>query len=551
MTTKYVFVTGGVVSSLGKGIAAASLGALLKARGVRVAMMKFDPYINIDPGTMSPFQHGEVYVTDDGAETDLDLGHYERFLDVPTGRDNNVTTGQIYHSVIEKERRGVYLGATVQVVPHITDEIKSRVLKLGKRPEVDVVIAEIGGTVGDIESLPFLEAIRQMRFDLGRENVAYVHVTLIPFIRAAGEIKTKPTQHSVRALREIGIEPDALVCRTEKPFDESARKKIVLFCNVESDAVFQAYDVPVIYEVPLLLHEQKMDNWAIRRLGLSGVAEPELSAWEDLVRRSKEPTRGVTIGVVGKYIDLQDAYKSIYESLRHAGWSHGAQVEIRKIDAESLDPGEPLRAVLEQMDGVLVPGGFGVRGIEGKIRAAGYAREHQIPYFGICLGMQVALISFARDVCGLETANSTEFDDDTPHPVVDLMANQKTLVNLGGTMRLGSYLCHLHPETHAAEAYQAESIHERHRHRYEVNNHYRGLFEERGLVVAGHHEESGLIEMIELRDHPWYLGCQFHPEFQSRPLRPHPLFQSFVRAALERRKMREARMSQGIESAAG
>ncbi len=539
-STKYMFVTGGVVSSLGKGIAAASLGVLLKARGFRVALQKFDPYINIDPGTMSPFQHGEVFVTDDGAETDLDLGHYERFLDVPTSQDNNVTTGQIYNAVIEKERRGAYLGATVQVVPHITDEIKSRVMKLGKRPDVDVVITEIGGTVGDIESLPFLEAIRQMRFDLGRDNVAYIHVTLIPFIRAAGEIKTKPTQHSVKALREIGIQPDALVCRTEQPFDESARKKITLFCNVEQDAVFQAYDVPVIYEVPLVLHKQRMDDWAIDRLKLDKGRESDLAAWEDLVHRCKTPSRTVTIGVVGKYIDLQDAYKSIYEALRHAGSVHSAQVEIRKIDAESMDSEEDFSEELAAIDGLLIPGGFGIRGIEGKIRAARYARERAVPFFGICLGMQVALISFARDVCKLANANSTEFDESTPYPVVDLMVDQKALVNLGGTMRLGSYPCRLRPGTKAHEAYGGETIHERHRHRYEVNGQFKALFEENGLVVCGHHEETGLIEMIELAEHPWFVGCQFHPEFQSRPLRPHPLFKAFVQAALHHQETRRA-----------
>jgi len=535
---KYIFVTGGVVSSLGKGISAASLGALLKARGVRVTIQKFDPYINIDPGTMSPFQHGEVFVTDDGAETDLALGHYERFLDVPTPRDNNVTTGQIYHSVIEKERRGNYLGATVQVVPHITDEIKSRVLKLGKRGDLDVVIVEIGGTVGDIESLPFLEAIRQMRFDLGRENVAYIHVTLVPMIRAAGEIKTKPTQHSVKALREIGIDPDALVCRTEKPFDEGARRKICLFCNVDQDAVFQAWDVPVIYEVPLILHEQKMDDWAVRRLGLRADPAPDLRAWEDLAARAKAPRNETAIGVVGKYIELQDAYKSIYEALRHAGFAHSARVEIVKIDAESLDPHSQLPAAMERLDGVLVPGGFGIRGIEGKIRAAGHARDNKIPYLGICLGMQVALIGFARDACGLADANSTEFDNDAPHPVVDLMEEQKRLVDMGGTMRLGSYPCRLKSGTLASRIYGGEMVYERHRHRYEVNNAYVARLQERGLVISGYHEETQLVEMIELADHPWYVGCQFHPEFQSRPLRPHPLFKAFVGAALERRERR-------------
>ncbi len=534
---KYIFVTGGVVSSLGKGISAASLGALLKARGVRVAMQKFDPYINIDPGTMSPFQHGEVFVTDDGVETDLDLGHYERFLDAPAGKDNNVTTGQIYQAVIKKERRGDYLGATVQVIPHITNEIKSRILRLGKRTDVDLVITEIGGTVGDIESLPFLEAIRQMRFDLGRENVAYIHVTLVPKIRAAGEIKTKPTQHSVKALREIGIEPDALVCRTEEPFDEDARAKISLFCSVEKDCVFQAWDLDIIYEAPLMFHQQGMDDWAVRRLGLRADPHPDLRQWEDLVARLRSPKREVRIGVVGKYINSQDAYKSIYEALRHAGAAHGARVDIEKIEAQALDSEQPLPAALESVDGILIPGGFGLRGIEGKIRAAAFARERRVPFFGICLGLQVALISFARDVCGLSRANSREFDADTPSPVVDFMEDQKRLVNLGGTMRLGSWPCRLRAGTRASRAYGgAEVIYERHRHRYEVNGQYRPLFEERGLVISGVHEESGLVEMIELPDHPWYVGCQFHPEFQSRPLRPHPLFRDFVGAALARRE---------------
>ena len=551
MGAKHIFVTGGVVSSLGKGIVAASLGALLKARGVRTAIQKLDPYINIDPGTMSPFQHGEVFVTDDGAETDLDLGHYERFLDTPATRDQNITTGQIYQSVIQKERHGDYLGATVQVVPHITDEIKSRIRKVARSSEIDVVITEIGGTVGDIESLPFLEAIRQMRFDLGRDNVAYIHVTLVPTIRAAGEVKTKPTQHSVKALREIGIQADALVCRTERPMEESALRKISLFGNVEPEAVFQAWDVEEIYEIPLMLYKQGLETWVGGRLRLGETLDPkesDLSAWEDLVARSKSLSHKVTIGVVGKYIDLQDAYKSVYEALRHGGLAHSASVEIRKIDAESLDPEVMRTEMLEQVDGMLIPGGFGVRGIEGKILAARYAREHEIPFLGICLGMQVALISFARDLCHLGQANSTEFDRDTPHPVVDLMQDQKKKANLGGTMRRGLYSCGVKEETRAAQAYGTTLIHERHRHRYEVNGRYRPLFEEAGLIFSGIHEESGLVEIIEITDHPWYIGCQFHPEFLSRPLRPHPLFQSFIRTALEyrNRKKRETSLASEI-----
>lgn len=540
-SSKHIFVTGGVVSSLGKGIAAASLATLLKARGLTVALQKLDPYINVDPGTMSPFQHGEVFVTDDGAEADLDLGHYERFLDVPTSKANAVTTGQIYSAVIEKERRGDYLGATVQVVPHITDEIRSRILRLGRLSNADVVITEIGGTVGDIESLPFLEAIRQMRHDLDHDAVAFVHVTLVPYIKAAGEVKTKPTQHSVKALREIGIEPDAIVLRSEMELEEGERRKIVQFCTVHKDAVFVAHDVETIYDVPLLLHAQGMDKWAIERLNLGAKARTEidLEPWRALVDRCKHLERTVKIGVVGKYVDHQDAYKSLYEALRHGGIAHGARVEIVRIDSEQIEPTTNLQELLGGLDGILIPGGFGARGIEGKIRAAGFARDNAIPYFGVCLGMQVALISFARDKCGLERANSEEFDHQSPHKVIDLMLEQKQQTHLGGTMRLGRYDCKLVPDTRAAAAYDhADIVRERHRHRYEFNNKYREIFEKNGVVFSGLHTETGLVEVSEIPAHPWYVGCQFHPEFLSRPLRPHPLFRAFVGASLERREGR-------------
>jgi len=534
--TKYIFVSGGVASSLGKGIAAAGLGTLLVQRGIHAEIMKLDPYLNIDPGTMSPFQHGEVFVTDDGAETDLDLGHYERFLNRPTSRIHSVTAGQIYESVIRKERRGDYLGGTVQVIPHITDEMKRRIYGLARETKCEVLLVEIGGTVGDIESQPFLEAIRQVPYDVGKENCLFLHLTLLPYLSAAGELKTKPTQHSVKALREIGILPDGLICRTEIPMDPGQRKKIGMFCNVEEKAVFESTNVEVIYEVPLMLHRQGLDTWAVQKLGLDA-ASPDMTEWENLIAKIKGATQVVKLGVCGKYIDLLDAYKSIYESLNAAAAHHGVRPEIVRIDSEQTN--EELAKEISTVDGILIPGGFGPRGVEGKIFAANYARENKIPYFGVCLGMQVAMIAFARHVCGIADANSTEFKDKAENPVVDLMMNQKAVLNLGGTMRLGAYPMHIKPGTKAAELYGKLDVSERHRHRYEVNNSYRARFEAKGLVVSGTFEETDLVEMIELPDHPWYVGCQFHPEFQSRPLKPHPLFRGFVGAALEARKRKE------------
>jgi CTP synthase len=532
--TKYIFVTGGVASSLGKGIAAAGLGTLLVSRGLHAEIMKMDPYLNIDPGTMSPFQHGEVFVTADGAETDLDLGHYERFLNIATSRAHNVTAGQIYDSVIRKERRGDYLGATVQVIPHITDEVKRRIVGLSREKKLDVLIVEIGGTVGDIEGLPFLEAIRQIPYDVGRENCLFLHLTLLPYISAAGEQKTKPTQHSVKELRAIGIQPDGLILRSEYPMEEANRKKIGMFCNVEERAVFQSLNVDVIYEVPMMLHRQGLDEWTIQRLGLEA-GELDVSAWENLIDRIRSAREKVRIGVVGKYIDLQDSYKSIYEALNAAAYHHGVRPEIVRIDSEDLE--KQGTDILEGLDGILIPGGFGARGVEGKIKAARYARIHEMPYFGICLGMQVAMIEFARNVCGLEGANSREFNDKAEHLVVDLMLDQKAVLDLGGTMRLGSYPMKIKPDTKAAQVYNCAEVKERHRHRYEVNNNYRGRLEEMGMLVSGVFEETNLVEMIELEGHPWFVGCQFHPEFRSRPLEPHPLFYGFVGAAV--RAMRD------------
>ena len=539
---KYIFVTGGVVSSLGKGIASATIGCLLESHGLKVANQKFDPYLNVDPGTMSPFQHGEVFVTDDGAETDLDLGHYERFTGATLTRLNNVTTGQIYGDVIDKERRGDYQGKTVQVVPHVTDEIKSRIYKLASLG-YDVVITEIGGTVGDIESLPFLEAIRQVPYDVGRENVVYVHLTLVPYIRAAGEIKTKPTQHSVKEMREIGIQPDVLLCRTEHHLEDDVRAKIAMFCNVELDSVFQAEDVDDVYKIPLAYHAEGLDTLLMRKLNFEVVGEPNLAGWHELAARIDAMNgSSVRIGFVGKYINLQDAYKSVYEALRHAGYAHGVRVDIERIEAEDLDDAG-LRDHLLRVDGILIPGGFGVRGIEGKIAAASIARTHDIPYFGICLGMQVAVVEFARNACGLAGAHSSEMDTETPHPVVDIMAEQKRIQTMGGTMRLGAYECRLTPGTRAHEAYGGRDlISERHRHRYEVNNHYLDRMTGAGMVVSGVNEGTGLVEMIELPNHPWFIGCQFHPEFRSKPLAPHPLFHGFVGAA--KRRM-EAAKQQG------
>jgi len=530
MAPKYIFVTGGVVSSLGKGLASASIGSLLECRGFKVNLLKCDPYINVDPGTMSPFQHGEVFVTDDGSETDLDLGHYERFTGAVLTKDNNITTGQVYFSVISKERRGDYLGGTVQVIPHITDEIKRCIHKVGK--DVDVAIVEVGGTVGDIESLPFLEAIRQMKADVGRENVCYIHLTLVPFIPTAGELKSKPTQHSVKELLEIGIQPDVLLCRTDRPLPKELKAKIGLFCNVSEQAVITAKDVETVYEVPLLLHREGIDALLVKLLGLPE-RPPDLSAWEGVLQKVKSPTYRATIAVVGKYLDLKDAYKSLYEAIGHGGIGNDCQVVVRPVDAEKIERDGP-KDHLHDVDGILVPGGFGSRGIEGKIAAIAFAREELIPFFGICLGMQCAVIEFARNVCGLAGANSREFDLNSPHPVIDLMEGQRGITNLGGTMRLGAYPCHLARPSRAFDAYRAAEVSERHRHRYEVNNEYREVLERHGMRIAGTSPDGHLVEMIELPDHPWFVGGQFHPEFRSRPRHPHPLFREFIRAALER-----------------
>ena len=528
MVTKFIFVTGGVLSSLGKGLASASTGSLLESRGFKVTLLKCDPYINVDPGTMSPFQHGEVFVTDDGAETDLDLGHYERFTEARLTKDNNITTGQIYFSVITKERRGDYLGGTVQVIPHITDEIKRGILRVAK--DMDVVIVEVGGTVGDIESLPFLEAIRQLKADVGRENVLYVHLTLVPYISAAGELKSKPTQHSVKELLEIGIQPDILLCRADRDLPKEMKKKIALFCNVSEKAVITARDVSTIYEVPLAFHREGLDALVMQMLGLPE-REQYLSAWERIVATQKNPARRVTIAVVGKYVELRDAYKSLFEAITHGGIANDCQVTIKAVDAEKIERDGP-KDHLHEVSGVLVPGGFGGRGIEGKIAAISYAREELVPFFGICLGMQCAVIDFARNVCGLNGANSREFDPHTPHPVIDLLPDQRGITNLGGTMRLGAYPCRLVPASKASLAYEASEISERHRHRYEVNNEYRDVLSRQGLVFSGFSPDGNLVEMVELHDHPWFVAGQFHPEFKSRPRRPHPLFRAFIRASL-------------------
>ncbi len=527
---KFIFVTGGVVSSLGKGITAASLGRLLKSRGLKVAIQKLDPYINIDPGTMSPYQHGEVFVTEDGAETDLDLGHYERFIDSNLSRSSNVTTGGIYWSVITKERRGDYLGATVQVIPHITNEIKERILRVADESNPDVVITEIGGTVGDIESLPFLEAIRQLRTDLGRENVMYIHVTLVPYLRVANELKTKPTQHSVKELRSIGIQPDVIVCRTERPLSREMEEKIALFCDIDPRAVIQAVDAPSIYEVPLMLEKEGLGEITVQRLGLQ-CHPPELTEWEDMVNRMKNLREKITVGLVGKYVSLPDAYFSVAEALRHAGLYHGVAVDIRWINSEELEQ-NPADDYLRDVDGILVPGGFGDRGIEGKINAIQFARERKVPFLGICLGMQLAVVEYARHVLKWDRANSSEFDPHTPYPVIDLLPEQKELDRLGGTMRLGRYPCRLVPGSLAFRAYGEEIIYERHRHRYELNNLYRDDLSRGGLVFSGTRPDGYLVEIVELPGHPWFVGTQFHPEFKSRPNRPHPLFRDFIGAAV-------------------
>lgn len=530
--TKYICVTGGVVSSLGKGIASASLGMLLQSRGLNVTVLKMDPYINVDPGTLSPFQHGEVYVTNDGSETDLDLGHYERFLNRDMSKRNNATTGQIYYTVIKRERNGDYLGRTVQVIPHISDEIKRRIIDLGKGEDgVDVVIVEVGGTIGDIESLPFLEAIRQLQLDVGHENLINVHLTLVPYIRAAGELKTKPTQHSVKALREIGIQPDVLLCRAEKQLDIDLRKKISMFCNVPIDSVIGAPDVPTIYEIPLMFHEGRLDDIVVTQLRLKCKA-PNLTKWEKFVERVKNPSSEVKIAICGKYIDLHDSYKSISEAFVHAGVANDTRVIIKWIDAQLLEK-EPSEEHLNDVSGILIPGGFGERGIEGKIAAVKYARENKLPFFGICLGLHCAVIEFARNVCNLENANSSEFNQSTPHPVIDLMEDQKRIKAKGGTMRLGSQPCEIEKGTKAAKIYGTELIHERHRHRFELNNKYREILEKNGMVMSGMNPELELIEIIELENHPWFVAGQFHPELKSRVLNVHPMFRAFVEAALK------------------
>lgn len=530
--SKYIFVTGGVVSSLGKGIASAAIGCLLENLGLKICLQKLDPYINVDPGTMNPYQHGEVFVTDDGAETDLDLGHYERFTNLRLTRDSNVTSGKIYYDVITKERRGDYLGSTVQMVPHITNEIKAYIKRLAEKQPLDVIITEIGGTVGDIEGLPFLEAIRQMSLEVGKENVLYIHVTLIPYIKAADELKTKPTQHSVKELRSIGIQPDILLCRTERPLSDELREKIALFCNVEKEAVISAIDLDSVYEMPLLFHEQGVDRLIVKKLNLPVRKQSDLSAWKFLVSKIKNPIGIVKIAVVGKYIGLQDAYKSIYEALTHGAIAHQYKIEIKRIDAELIESTNP-DFYLSDAAGILIPGGFGPRGIEGKIAAAKYARENQIPFLGICLGMHCATIEFARNVCGLSKANSSEFDPSTPYPVITLMPEQKHITNLGGTMRLGAYPCKLIENSISYLAYKQSLIYERHRHRYEFNNEYRDLFTKFGMRIAGVSPDNRFVEIIELINHPWFVGCQFHPEFKSRPLEPHPLFREFIRAAIE------------------
>lgn len=534
--TKYIFVTGGVVSSLGKGITAASLGRLLKSRGYRVTIQKFDPYINIDPGTMSPYQHGEVFVTDDGAETDLDLGHYERFIDINLSKNSNTTTGKIYQSVINKERRGDYLGGTVQVIPHITNEIKERVFRVGQQDNADFVITEIGGTVGDIESLPFLEAIRQVKKDVGKNDVLYIHVTLVPYISAAGELKTKPTQHSVKELRSIGISPDIIVCRSEKPISKEMREKMAMFCDVDHDAVIQNLTARSIYEVPMLMEEQGLDTIVLRKLEMEDKPK-DMQGWHDMVARIlKKYDKKVTIAVVGKYVALQDAYISITESLRHAAVANEAELDIHWVNAEEIEADDTdMTKVMAGVDGILVPGGFGNRGIEGKIKAIQYAREHKIPFFGICLGMQCAVIEFARHVCGMADANSSEFNPNSTHPVIDLMPEQLDVEDLGGTMRLGLYPCKVYPDTLTSKAYNAELIYERHRHRYEFNNAFREEIVGKGLVLGGTLPNGRLVEIVELpeSEHPWFLGAQFHPEFKSRPTNPHPLFREFVGAAVK------------------
>ena len=547
-STKFIFVTGGVVSSLGKGIAAASLGRLLVERGLRVTALKFDPYLNVDPGTMSPFQHGEVFVTDDGAETDLDLGHYERFMDRALSQANNVTTGRIYLNVITKERRGEYLGSTVQVIPHITDEIKAAMKRLA--PDNDVVIVEIGGTVGDIESLPFLEAIRQYRQEIGRDNGLFIHLTLVPYIAAAHEVKTKPTQHSVRELMEIGIQPDILICRTERPLSDDVKRKIALFCNVEFGCVIESRDVPTIYEIPSSFADQGLDERVVQKLGLETTA-PDLASWRAMVQRVLQPTDRVRIAIVGKYTEYVDAYKSVQEALIHGGIANTVGVELHWLSSDQFTDAATAQQLLSGYHGLLVPGGFGVRGVEGMVLAIHAARETRLPFFGICLGMQVAIIEFARNVAKLDEANSSEFAPECHNPVVSLMESQQKVTDMGGTMRLGAYPCRLAKGSKAAETYGVPEVSERHRHRYEVSNSYRDQLTEKGLKLAGLSPDGSLVEMIELPDHPWFVGCQFHPELQSRPTRPHPLFAGFIAAAARQKRADRADLPDPAISEAG
>lgn len=536
---KFVFVTGGVVSSIGKGLTAASLAALLEARGLRVTLMKFDPYINVDPGTMSPFQHGEVYVTEDGAETDLDLGHYERFTSLKLSRSNSVSTGQVYDHVIQRERRGDYLGGTVQVIPHITDEIKARMFEAAQGSEITIV--EIGGTVGDIESLPFLEALRQMRTDVGFENTCLIHVTYVPYIAAAGELKSKPTQHSVKELREIGLQPDFLVCRAERPMDSNTKAKLALFCSVKPEAVIAAQDASTIYEVPLNLHKEHLDELLVERLGYAS-SKPDIKGWEHIVRVLKKPSKNVRIAVVGKYVDLKESYKSLNEAIVHGGIANNSSVEIVYVDSEKINEKNVAQA-LTQVQGILVPGGFGSRGVEGKLTAIKYAREKSIPFFGICYGMQLAAIEFAKNVCGIKDATSREWhkeDERKGNFVIDIMNEQRGIQNKGGTMRLGAFACSLSPHSKAFQVYKSNLIHERHRHRFEFNNKYKALFEKKGMNCVGINKDRDLVEIVELVDHPWFIGVQFHPEFKSKPLDPHPLFTNFVKASLKQKEQQDS-----------
>ena len=548
MSAKHIFVTGGVVSSLGKGITAASVGLLLKSRGLNVMLQKIDPYINVDPGTMNPFQHGEVFVTDDGTETDLDLGHYERFVDINMRRESNVTTGTVYGTIIARERKGEFLGATVQVIPHITDEIKRRIIELTEDEEVDVAISEIGGTVGDIEGQPFLEAIRQMKKEVGPTNVFYIHVTLVPYLETSRELKTKPTQHSVKELMSIGIQPDAIVCRSDRPITDEVKDKIALFCDTDREAVISAVNADSIYEVPLILNREGLDDYIVKHMGLEAHTQ-DLSEWRSLVDRIKSLTGDVKVAIVGKYVDLPDAYISIVESLTAAGVRHGVRVTPVWVASDSIAPGKCDDA-LGGVDAILVPGGFGVRGIEGKILASQYARENGVPFLGLCLGLQCCVIEYARNVVGLKGANSSEFDPETPYPVIDLMAHQKDIDGLGGTMRLGLYPCRISPNTRAAAAYGEEVVYERHRHRYEVNNNLRHRLEDAGMVFSGVSPDGRLVEIVEIPEHPFFVACQFHPEFKSRPLRPHPLFRDLVGAAVKRQRLSRLEVLEGDEARA-